>query len=99
MRWIRPAAGGRRNRQGRLVEQHLGYPNWRRELGQWGKQLQRVRPELEQDCSAHLHETGGIGKPRTQQRRPDLLFRAKIPFWRRFAAEWAVEDLQDSFAA
>jgi transposase len=51
---------GRRNWEGKAVEQKRTYENRRRGRGERGKRLQKLRSELTERSFAHLYETGGM---------------------------------------
>jgi transposase len=51
---------GRRNWQGKAVEQQRTYENRRRVRGNRGRRLQKLRSELTERTFAHLYETGGM---------------------------------------
>jgi len=51
---------GRRNWEGKAVEQKRTYENRRRVRGERGKRLQKLRSELTERSFAHLYETGGM---------------------------------------
>src|SRR5580704_14408814 len=51
---------GKRNWEGKAVEQKRTYENRRRIRGSRGRQLQKTRSELTERSFAHLYETGGM---------------------------------------
>jgi transposase len=51
---------GKRNWEGKAVEQKRTYENRRRVRGSRGKQLQKERSELTERTFAHMYETGGM---------------------------------------
>jgi transposase len=51
---------GKRNWEGKAVEQKRTYENRRRVRGARGKQLQKERSELTERTFAHMYETGGM---------------------------------------
>ena len=51
---------GRRNWDGKAVEQKRTYDNRRRVRGDRGQRLQKMRSELTERSFAHLYETGGM---------------------------------------
>jgi transposase len=51
---------GKRNWEGKAVEQKRTYENRRRIRGSRGKQLQKERSELTERTFAHMYETGGM---------------------------------------
>jgi transposase len=51
---------GKRNWNGKAVEQKRTYENRRRVRGARGKRLQKIRSELTERTFAHLYETGGM---------------------------------------
>jgi len=53
-------ARGKRNWEGKAVEQKRTYENRRRTRGSRGKRLQKIRSELTERTFAHMYETGGM---------------------------------------
>jgi transposase len=53
-------ARGKRNWEGKTVEQKRTYENRRRTRGSRGKQLQKIRSELTERTFAHMYETGAM---------------------------------------
>jgi transposase len=53
-------ARGKRNWEGKAVEQKRTYENRRRTRGSRGKQLQKIRSELTERTFAHMYETGAM---------------------------------------
>ena len=51
---------GKRNWEGKAVEQKRTYENRRRVRGDRGKRLQKIRSELTERTFAHMYETGGM---------------------------------------
>ena len=53
-------ARGKRNWEGKAVEQKRTYENRRRTRGSRGRQLQKIRSELTERTFAHMYETGAM---------------------------------------
>jgi transposase len=59
---------GRRNWQGKEIEQQRVYANRRRVSGRRGKDLQKLRSELVERSFAHMYETGGMRRTHLRKR-------------------------------
>jgi transposase len=62
-------ARGKRNWEGKAVEQKRTYENRRRVRGSRGKRLQKIRSELTERTFAHLYETGAMRRVHLQGRK------------------------------
>jgi transposase len=62
-------ARGKRNWEGKPVEQKRTYENRRRVHGSRGKRLQKIRSELTERTFAHMYETGAMRRVHLQGRK------------------------------
>jgi transposase len=62
-------ARGKRNWEGKAIEQQRTYENRRRVRGSRGKRLQKIRSELTERTFAHLYETGAMRRVHLQGRK------------------------------
>jgi transposase len=62
-------ARGKRNWEGKAVEQKRTYENRRRVRGSRGKRLQKIRSELTERTFAHMYETGAMRRVHLQGRK------------------------------
>jgi transposase len=62
-------ARGKRNWEGKAVEQKRTHENRRRVRGSRGKRLQKIRSELTERTFAHMYETGAMRRVHLQNRK------------------------------
>jgi transposase len=62
-------ARGKRNWEGKAVEQKRTHENRRRVRGSRGKRLQKIRSELTERTFAHMYETGAMRRVHLQHRK------------------------------